>query len=144
MTCSRRDALYTIGLAAASTALGGCTSSGDGDSGVPDGVAQMCGSDLCFKISENPELQAVGGIVFINNGRIFIQRTSETTFTAISGVCTHAACLVTFNGNGKFNCPCHGSSFNSDTGTVLNGPATRPLPNFPTTVNGDDVTISLA
>jgi Rieske Fe-S protein len=143
MTCTRRDALYSIGIAAAATTLPGCTSDGDG-AGVPEGVAEMCGSDLCFKISANPELQSVGGIVVMNNGRIFVQRTGDATFSAISAICTHAACTVSFTGNGRFSCPCHGSGFNSDTGAVLNGPAVRPLTVFPTTVNGDDVTITLA
>ncbi|SDL22714.1 Rieske [2Fe-2S] domain-containing protein [Nonomuraea jiangxiensis] len=42
---------------------------------------------------------------------------------------------------GMINCPCHGSMFNLD-GTVMGGPATRPLPQVQIKVDGD--TISLA
>lgn len=146
MTCTRRDALYTIGLAAAATAIpGGCTGTSDTGGNVPAGVATMCGSDLCFKISQNAELQMDGGIVLVSAGsrRIFVQRSGDA-FVALSAICTHAGCTVNFNGSTKFNCPCHGSSFAADTGAVLNGPANRPLQSFPTTVAGDDVTISLA
>lgn len=144
MSCTRRQMLYTIGAGVAATALGGC-GGGDGDTGVPAGTAAMCGPDLCFKISENPELQMVGGIVVFDQAagrKIFVQRTSDTEFLALSAICTHAGCTVEFNGSNRFNCPCHGSSYDIE-GKVINGPAQRPLDDFPTAVAGDDVTISL-
>ena len=47
--------------------------------------------------------------------------------TAMSAVCTHAGCEVTYSG-GKLICPCHNSVFNASTGAVEQGPATQPLP----------------
>jgi thiosulfate dehydrogenase [quinone] large subunit len=46
---------------------------------------------------------------------------------AMSAVCTHAGCAVTYSG-GKLVCPCHNSVFNPRTGAVEQGPATQPLP----------------
>lgn len=137
--------LYTIGIGAAATALCGCGGEDGDDTGVPAGVAAMCGADLCLKLSDNPELGAVGGIVFLSQApgkKIFVQRT-DAGFLALSAVCTHAGCTVSFNGADRFNCPCHGSSFAVD-GAVVNGPAARPLDEFAVAVNGDDLTITLA
>ena len=46
-------------------------------------------------------------------------------FAAISVKCTHLGCTVRTSDAG-FECPCHGSQFDSD-GLVTGGPAPRPL-----------------
>jgi thiosulfate dehydrogenase [quinone] large subunit len=53
-------------------------------------------------------------------------------FTAFSAVCTHAGCTVGFDkANFTFDCPCHGSRYNATNGSVLQGPASLPLPAIP-------------
>lgn len=142
MSCTRRDALYTIGLAASTAALG-CT--GTSGSNVPVGTATMCGSDLCFKLSEHPELATVGGIMLFTGAgeQILVRRVSETELLALSNECTHDGCSVDFNGRDRYDCPCHGSTFDL-LGNVVFGPAQRPLDEFVATIAGDDVTIRLS
>ncbi|HET6846280.1 MAG TPA: Rieske (2Fe-2S) protein, partial [Anaerolineales bacterium] len=59
----------------------------------------------------------------------------QSGFTALSLQCTHLGCTVE-DAKGDFECPCHGSRYDSD-GNVTRGPAARPLPRLRTEVNAD-------
>ena len=41
--------------------------------------------------------------------------------------------------DGEISCPCHGSRFSAEDGSVTNGPASKPLEEFPVSVDGDQV-----
>ena len=56
-------------------------------------------------------------------------------FQAYSLVCTHLGCTVEEDGE-NFSCPCHGSQFNQD-GSVLKGPATKPLSGLKVEISED-------
>jgi Rieske Fe-S protein len=59
---------------------------------------------------------------------VALYREPDGTPHAVSARCTHLGCLVRFNAaETSWDCPCHGSRFDVD-GTVLEGPAVRPLP----------------
>ncbi len=45
----------------------------------------------------------------------------------LSSQCTHLGCRIRTLRDGRLQCPCHGSEFATD-GTVLKGPAGKPLP----------------
>ena len=55
-----------------------------------------------------------------------IIRDTGGQLTAMSAVCTHAGCQVSYQ-SGQLFCPCHGSVFNARTGAVERGPASQPL-----------------
>ena len=60
-------------------------------------------------------------------GKVGAFRDSDGTLHAVSLRCTHLGCLLRFNGAERsWDCPCHGSRFDVD-GSVLEGPAVRPL-----------------
>lgn len=68
-----------------------------------------------------------GAIVRVRGRRCAVHRTVEGELRALSARCTHLGCLVRFNdAEAAWECPCHGSRFATD-GSVLQGPATRPL-----------------
>jgi cytochrome b6-f complex iron-sulfur subunit len=76
----------------------------------------------------------VGDIIIINTGGEFI---------ALSNICTHQGCIVSYNaGNNNLPCPCHGSVY-STSGSVLQGPADAPLKKYELTQEGDILTIVL-
>jgi Rieske Fe-S protein len=79
-----------------------------------------------------------GGVVLGDAG-VVVTRDAAGAVHAFSATCTHQGCTVSGVSGGTINCPCHGSRFNADTGAVVQGPATRPLPSVPVTVQGDRI-----
>jgi glycine/D-amino acid oxidase-like deaminating enzyme/nitrite reductase/ring-hydroxylating ferredoxin subunit len=68
-----------------------------------------------------------GAVVRLNGSHCAVYRDQAGVAYAVSARCTHLGCLVAFNpAETVWECPCHGSRFAVD-GTVLQGPATRPL-----------------
>ncbi|HLU74082.1 MAG TPA: Rieske (2Fe-2S) protein [Nonomuraea sp.] len=69
----------------------------------------------------------------IGEGKIFkgqdvvVTQPSEGDFRAFSATCTHQGCAVASVSNGVINCPCHGSQFSIEDGSVVQGPASEPL-----------------
>jgi Rieske Fe-S protein len=67
-----------------------------------------------------------GGLVLDDQRVVLVRSGSEVR--AFSATCTHQGCTVDGVTDGLITCPCHGSTFDSGTGQVVSGPATRPLP----------------
>ena len=65
-----------------------------------------------------------------SKNEIVVHRSSETVTVAFTAICTHQGCTVAANAK-SFDCPCHGSSYDSSTGEVVNGPAKRSLAGIP-------------
>ncbi len=59
--------------------------------------------------------------------RVAAYRDEAGAVHAVSPVCTHMGCTVTWNtAETTWDCPCHGSRFNCD-GEVIQGPAVKDL-----------------
>ncbi|MFI8962688.1 FAD-dependent oxidoreductase [Streptomyces sp. NPDC053493] len=68
-----------------------------------------------------------GAVVRVAGRRCAVYRDESGAAQAVSARCTHLGCLVHFNDAERaWECPCHGSRFATD-GSVLQGPALRPL-----------------
>ena len=76
-----------------------------------------------------PVVPAEGeGRVYREGTRPVAVSTVDGTTCKLSAVCTHLGGIVHWNDNERtWDCPLHGSRFSSD-GTLLEGPATRDLP----------------
>lgn len=74
-------------------------------------------------------------------GPIYVVRTPDNSYTALSLVCTHKGCIVRPVGQG-FECPCHGSEFSAD-GAVTAPPAKEPLTHYSVTADAQNVYIKL-
>ncbi len=68
-----------------------------------------------------------GRIVNGEGEKLAVSRTRDGSLRAVSAVCTHLGCIVSWNdAEHSWDCPCHGSRF-APSGAVLHGPATKPL-----------------
>jgi CDGSH-type Zn-finger protein/nucleotide-binding universal stress UspA family protein len=101
-------------------------------SSVPRGVLDGAATDVlvCRTVRQiQSQLEpGEGGIIERHGEQLAAYVDTEGTLHTMSARCTHLGCLVNWNPVDKaFDCPCHGSQFGPD-GSVLSGPAGRPLP----------------
>lgn len=141
--CVSRRAFLAAAAGAATVALGGC---GDGIiSGIPSVPLPPGGAPtgtVTITVANFPGLATEGTLVKVS-GFYAAKRTGASTFAAFSMVCTHEGCPIEITQAGhRFDCPCHGSAFDSD-GSVLQGPAERPLQGLSAVYNASTDTLTI-
>jgi len=90
-------------------------------------------------LSQIPE----GGNVMFQYGGSpgILFRLEDGSFKALSLVCTHMACTVSWNPEKReFYCPCHEGFFDAE-GKVLSGPPPTPLEKWKAEVKDDKVVV---
>jgi Rieske Fe-S protein len=125
-----------IGVAGCGLVAAGCASLVTHSITPMDGLVRLKPSDF-------PELTRSGGALRIQPAGhpepVYVLRMDDAdgrpVFNAVSPICTHRGCTVEAQG-AVLVCPCHGSTY-SRAGTVLRGPAERPLRTYPTSVAAD-------
>ncbi|GAA1160314.1 thiosulfate dehydrogenase [quinone] large subunit [Kitasatospora gansuensis] len=107
---------------------------------VPSGVPSGSGA---AKVSVAAASVPVGGSAQVKDpasgDAVYIVQPKAGQYCGFSSVCTHSGCAVDAPKNNQMYCPCHGSKFDATTGAVINGPATKPLPKYTVTKNGDQL-----
>ncbi len=143
--CSRRELLQGLGVAAvgALVVAAGCGQQG---SSLSTAVSASCGTGECIDLNDaaNQPLTTAGGamLVDMSGDTIMVVRVSDSQVVALSAICTHAGCSMDYTaGQGVLDCPCHGSQFATD-GSVLRGPAVRPLRVYGVTMANNMITVS--
>lgn len=75
-----------------------------------------------------------GKVVKKEGQRLGVYRNEDEELEIVSAICTHMGCHVHWNkAEQTWDCPCHGSRFNTD-GTVIEGPAFKPLQKNPVNI----------
>jgi Rieske Fe-S protein len=103
-----------------------------------------------FSFADYPQLASPGGSIHVTidagSGAkdVYITRVTSNSVETVSAICTHAGCeLDAYNsGNSQYDCPCHGSIFAAD-GSVIQGPAVVPLANYPSSLSGDAIEVTV-
>lgn len=130
----RRDFVGLCACALAGVAFGGCASLVTRQVTPVDGKIRLA-------LVQYPELLEPGGSLKIlpegQSGPLYVLSIGDGEYSVVSPVCTHLGCTVEIEG-ARLLCPCHGSMYDR-SGTVLRGPAERPLARYPTTLSADGV-----
>ena len=137
---SRRTVMSgLVGVGIGVPLLAACGSEDSDSSGGGSGGSGSA-SGVIGKTSEVP----VGRAKIFKAEKVMVSQPSEGEFKAFSTVCTHQGCPITKLDGDVIECGCHGSRFAVADGSVVNGPATKPLKELKATVKGDDLTVSRA
>ena len=148
-----RRALLAGACVTSAAVLAGCSSSDPsssattpatgGSTAAATGSATATGSSPATGVaagalaatSQVPE----GGGLIIDGKNIVITQPQTGAFRAFSAICTHQGCIVNRISNGTIDCPCHGSKYSIKDGSVVNGPAPRPLTAVEIKVEGTSI-----
>jgi Rieske Fe-S protein len=82
---------------------------------------------------------AVGSGVINSSAKVVITQPAQGQFKGFSAVCKHQGCLVDRVQSNQIICPCHGSRYSAEDGSVQNPPATTGLDVVQVRVEGDSV-----
>jgi Rieske Fe-S protein len=96
------------------------------------------GGDALTSTSDIP----VGGGTIFADQQVVVTQPAAGEFKGFSAVCTHQGCTVGSVSDGAIICPCHGSMFSIEDGSVEAGPASAPLAEVSLTVTGDSITLA--
>ena len=106
-----------------------------GGSDEPSGTESGKAGAALTKTADVP----VGSGVILEDAKLVVTQPTAGNYKAFTAVCTHQGCIVGSVKGKSIGCPCHGSAFNIADGSVLNGPADRPLREIKVAVEGDSI-----
>ncbi|WP_405875044.1 MULTISPECIES: Rieske (2Fe-2S) protein [unclassified Streptomyces] len=156
---ARRTVMAAVGAAGLAVALTACGSSDDdsssgtsdtqaganastgGDSGASASSSASSGSGGGTALAKTSDIPEGGGKIF-KDPAVVVTQPASGSFKAFSTKCPHAGCAVSSIANGAIVCPCHGSQFSVEDGSVKKGPATSGLTAQNVTVSGDSITLA--
>lgn len=152
ISMNRRTMVAGTGMAAVAAALVGCSSYGSTDAGGTSttgkdggasegtksgGTAQSGQGETLGSAASIP----VGGGVVYKAQQLVVTQPEPGTYRGFSAICTHKQCTVGTVADGTINCPCHGSKFAIQDGSVVHGPAKKPLPPREVAVQGNTIRV---
>jgi len=120
---------------------GSGTSSSSGGTTPSPAESSGGGSAGGDALASTSDIEVGGGSIFADE-QVVVTQPSEGEFKAFSSTCTHQGCQVESVSDGTINCPCHGSKYSVEDGSVQAGPAPSPLKEVAITVEGDSIVLA--
>ena len=144
MEIQRRTFLKKTGSALACACLAG----GAALEAAQKNITQYAVEDskLIIELSKHPKLKEVGGSETFqaDKKKIIVLHPDEKNYKAFENKCTHMGGQVSYRPkDGFMQCPLHGSRFDTE-GNVVKGPAAKPLTEFRTSLDKDQLTVYLS
>lgn len=133
---SLMKAAALVALPVAGVGVVAACSSGGSGSGSSSGGSGSNGGPITVPASSVP---VGGGTV---TGGVVVTQPQAGVYKAFSAICTHQGCPVKDVENNRIHCPCHGSVFSAQDGSVLAGPAPTPLAAMTATASGANITVT--
>lgn len=130
----RSEFIRLVGTGAGMALLGGCLNGCKKEEEAPAPQPLTLDFILDLSLPANNALNTNGG--FLRAQQVIVARMLTGGFIAVASACTHAGTAVNYEASAnRFHCPNHGSNF-SETGAVVNGPASSALQQMNTSLNG--------
>ncbi|MGP9649033.1 ubiquinol-cytochrome c reductase iron-sulfur subunit [Glutamicibacter sp. 287] len=145
---TRRNLLGAAGAAGTIVALTACSGGSSSEPAIsaseapsPTGEGQIVLGTA--ELPENGKAEViVRGPASGKDLGVLLYRADASTVLAYSNICTHQGCAVgTDTDEANFYCPCHGSRYAYQDGTVLGGPAPRPLVRYAAAIEGENILV---
>ena len=129
-----------LGLGVGLPLLAACGSSGSSpaSSGSGSGSGSTTAKGAIGKATEVP----VGGGKIFSGDKVVVTQPTQGQYKAFSAICTHQGCPVSQITGTDIECTCHGSKFSIKDGSVVQGPADKPLPELKVTVQGGEISVA--
>jgi Rieske Fe-S protein len=152
---TRRGLLAGVGLVGLAGAVSACSSGGSSSSpaganagatgaGAAPSAASSApsatsgGNSASGALATTSEIPVGGGMIFTSE-KVVVTQPTAGDYKGFSAVCTHMGCIVSTISNGTIDCPCHGSQYSITNGSVVAGPAPKPLPTAAIKVSGTSI-----
>ncbi len=143
---SRRKVVASIGAISVTGLIGACSTTEEEiaveqpaietspETSAP-AEGETASSNGLISVSEVP----VGGAVILSEEKVVITQPTPGEINAFSTTCTHQGCPVSQVNDSGILCACHNSVFSTLDGSVVSGPASRPLDPIEVSIQGDQV-----
>ena len=148
--CGRRAALIAAGAVGVGT-LAACSGGDSGSSATSSTSSSAASSSAATSsdssagggtaLAKTTDIPVGGGKVFADAG-VIVTQPEAGTFKGFTNVCTHQGAKIDQVTDKVMECPLHHSEFSITDGSVVQGPATQPLPEKTLTVTGDEISVA--